>query len=189
MPPSQSHSNSGSPLIWKKVQQFQGKSVKMHGHQCNKRISPSFRKWFTRYTFSVWKSYNRNDREEKLIKELLDLFVPSYQKVGAKENSISCRSHFPKYGNASYGIASIYHQTEAVDLQPTHLSSRSYLYHSNTHRFYYPRPVLAFGYCRRLCLCVHPSVCVSITCFSVRELETRSSQDHQIWTKGVKYLG
>ena len=33
--------------------------------------------------------------------------------------------------------------------------------------FFYPRPVLAFGYCRclRLCVCVCLSVCVSITCF------------------------
>ena len=31
---------------------------------------------------------------------------------------------------------------------------------------FYPRPVLAFGYCRRLCLCV--CVCVSIACLSAR---------------------
>ena len=35
---------------------------------------------------------------------------------------------------------------------------------------FYPRPVLAFGYCHRLCLCVCPCVCVcvSITCLSAR---------------------
>ena len=31
--------------------------------------------------------------------------------------------------------------------------------------FYYPRPVLAFGYFHCLCLSVCPCVCVSITCF------------------------
>ena len=33
---------------------------------------------------------------------------------------------------------------------------------------FYPRPVLAFGYCRCLRLCVCLSVCVSITCLSAR---------------------
>ena len=33
---------------------------------------------------------------------------------------------------------------------------------------FYPRPVLAFGYCHRLRLCVCVSVCVSITCLSTR---------------------
>ena len=36
--------------------------------------------------------------------------------------------------------------------------------------FYYPRPVLAFGYCHRPCLCICQcvcvSVCVSITCLT-----------------------
>ena len=55
---------------------------------------------------------------------------------------------------------------------------------------FYPRPVLAFGYCRSLrlsvCLSVCPSVCAVITCLSVRSLRTRSSWDHQIWTKDAK---
>ena len=33
---------------------------------------------------------------------------------------------------------------------------------------FYPRPVLASGYCRCLCLCVCACVCVSITCLSAR---------------------
>ena len=38
-----------------------------------------------------------------------------------------------------------------------------------THTFY-PRPVLAFGYCRCLCLPVCASVCAVITSFSARQL-------------------
>ena len=57
--------------------------------------------------------------------------------------------------------------------------------------YFYPRPVLVFGYyrCLRLCVCVCVSVRVPITRLTARWLVTRSSWDHQFQIKGAKYLG
>ena len=64
------------------------------------------------------------------------------------------------------------------ELLPVHKSVESHVFSIPG---FYPRPVLAFGYCRCLrlsvCLSVCPSVCVSV------------NPEHQIWTKDAKQFG
>ena len=57
-----------------------------------------------------------------------------------------------------------------VDISLGTLLHVTYCTHASPPTHFYPRPVLAFGYCRclRLCVCVCLSVCLSITCLSAR---------------------
>ena len=106
----------------------------------------------------------------------------------------------------------IYTYTCTCTYTHTHTHTHTYI-NSSFDRYWtysitppYPRPVLAFGYCRCLhgsvfvlallyCCCLCVSVCVSVRlcvrvatlCLSVRYPVTHSSQDHQIWTRGAKH--
>ena len=75
-------------------------------------------------------------------------------------------------------ISSLYHRNTVFDIVLWFITiqmicnnknTKSIYWPNNTSSFhFYPRPVLAFGYCR--CLCVCPSVCVSINPELVRAI-------------------
>ena len=57
---------------------------------------------------------------------------------------------------------------QAISEGVSYVSLIAKFYHLNLWQFFYPRPVLAFGYCRCLRLSVCTSVCAVITCLSTR---------------------
>ena len=68
--------------------------------------------------------------------------------------------------NALQVIWHLYELMKNIDVNMcvwvAHSQTRIYIYVQKCHLGFYPRPVLAFGYCHRLRLCLCPCVCVCV---------------------------